>query len=126
MKGFSVVEIIIVIAVGIILVAVIASAFSGFRDSQALNSTVEEVVASINKARSESLASKNFLQHGIHFETNQVVVFKEQFILLPIRIMLKQDYLLLSKFLLYRLMAAEQIWFSRNLREKPVKTAPLL
>ena len=76
MKGFSVVETIIVIAVGIILAAIIVSAFSGFRDSQALNSTAEEVVASINKARSESLASKNFLQHGIHFETNQVVVFQ--------------------------------------------------
>ncbi len=76
MKGFSIVEIIIVIAVGIILAAIIASAFSGFRDSQVLNGTVEDVVATINKARSESLASKNFLQHGIHFETNKVIIFQ--------------------------------------------------
>ncbi len=76
MKGFTVVETIIVIAISIILVAIIASAFSGFRDSQALNSTIEEIVALINKARSESLASKNFLQHGIHFETNKVVIFQ--------------------------------------------------
>jgi len=76
MKGFSVIEIIVVIAISVILVTIVVSAFSGFRDSQALNSTVEEVVSSINKARSESLSSKNFLQHGIHFETSKVVVFQ--------------------------------------------------
>jgi Tfp pilus assembly protein FimT len=76
MKGFSAVELLIIIAAILILTLIITGAFSKFRDTQALNGAVEEVVALINEARSKTLSSANFSQHGAHFETNRVVLFQ--------------------------------------------------
>ncbi len=76
MKGFSAVELLIVIAVILILTLIITGAFSKFRDTQALNGAVEEVAALINEARSKTLSSANFSQHGVHFETGRAVLFQ--------------------------------------------------
>lgn len=69
-------EMLIVVAVAILLLVIITAAFSSFRDTQALNGSVEEIVAAINKARSSTLSSQNSLQHGIHFESGRVVIFQ--------------------------------------------------
>lgn len=65
-----------VAGVAVILLVIITAAFSRFRDSQALSGGVEEIAAALNKARSSTLSSRDFLQHGIHFESNRLVIFQ--------------------------------------------------
>lgn len=70
------IEALIVAGVAIILLVIVTAAFSRFRDSQALSGGVEEIAAAINKARSLTLSSRNFMQHGIHFESGRLVIFQ--------------------------------------------------
>ncbi len=75
-KGFSIVEIAVVTAIGLILLTIVTSALLGLRDIQALNSSVEQITSVINEARAKTLSSENSLNHGVHFESARVVLFE--------------------------------------------------
>lgn len=75
-KGFSIVEIVVVTAIGLILLTIVTGALLGLRDIQALNSSVEQITSVINEARAKTLASENFLSHSVHFEMTRVVLFE--------------------------------------------------
>lgn len=75
-SAFSVVEIIIIIAVGLILFTVTTSAFNGMRNRQALNATVEEISSVIQNSQAKTLASKKSQNYGVRFETNRLVAFE--------------------------------------------------
>ena len=74
-NGFSLVEIMIVIAIMGIIVSVVSSQFSQMRKLQILKSTSDDIVSVLNKARSQTLASLNLKNYGVHFETNRIVIF---------------------------------------------------
>ncbi len=74
-KGFSIVEMIIAITVLLILAVVITGSFLRFRDTQNLNSGIAEIASLINEGRSQTIASKNSSQYGIHFEATKAVLF---------------------------------------------------
>ena len=76
MKGFTVIEIAIVIVILAVLAAMAVVSFSGFRQNQILNSDANKVVSIINEARSKTLSSQNFSQYGVHFEAAKIVLFK--------------------------------------------------
>ncbi len=76
MKAFSAIEIIIVLAIAFILLLIVTTAFSGFRDAQVLNSSSDEIAALINEARSKTLASAESSEYGIHFSATTTVFFK--------------------------------------------------
>lgn len=74
--GFSLLELIIVIAILGVLVTTIVPSFLKFRQSSVLNTETQELVTIINRARLLSVSSKNDQQFGVHLEAGQVVLFQ--------------------------------------------------
>jgi len=75
LKGFTLLELVIVIAVILILFFIIFSAFSGFNRNYALDTEAQRVASILDEARSLTLASKGDTNYGVHFESSQVVLF---------------------------------------------------
>jgi len=75
-KGITFIELLIVIAVIGILIAITLPQFSKIRENQVLKSGVQDVLSSIDKARSQTLSSLNSSKYGIHFESSNVIIFK--------------------------------------------------
>lgn len=75
-KGITVLEIIIVVAILVLITAIIISPFDSFRKSKALETSVEEVVSIINKARLDTLSSKDSFTYGVHLESGRAVMFR--------------------------------------------------
>jgi Tfp pilus assembly protein FimT len=75
-KGFSVIEILFVLAIMIILAAIVLPSFKKMRENQVLKSTTSEVISVIDKARSQSVSSIDSSEYGVHFQTDKVVLFK--------------------------------------------------
>lgn len=69
-------EILIVVAVLGILFAVTLPQFSRIRENQVLKNGVENILSSINKARSQTLASLESLAYGVRFESDRVIIFR--------------------------------------------------
>src|SRR3989338_5558502 len=75
-KGFSFIEIMIVVAVIGILVAIVLPQFSKTRENQVLKNAVRDVLSSIDKARSQTLSSLDSSEYGVHFQSNSIIIFK--------------------------------------------------
>lgn len=75
MRGFTLIEILIVLAIAAILFAVVISGFSGLRQSSDLTLAVDEAVSFLQEARTKTLSSENDSVYGVHFETSQFVLF---------------------------------------------------
>ncbi len=75
-KGFTFIEIIVAVAILMIITIVAITSLNTFRENQSLNNAVNETVSLINQARSTTLSSQDFSQHGIHFESARAVLFK--------------------------------------------------
>lgn len=75
-RGFTVLEILIAVAILVVLGALILSPFSKFRTSQILNSETENILSLITQARENTLSSADASQYGVHFENMRAVMFK--------------------------------------------------
>ena len=75
-SGFSLVEIIVAMAIGAVLVAGIVVSFSSFRNSKTVDITADQVLSVINEARVKTVSSEDYSRFGVHFETSRVVLFK--------------------------------------------------
>jgi len=73
--GRTLIEILFVIVIIVVLAAIVALSFSGFKKGQALPTGVDEVVALLNEARSRTLAAENGLQYGVHLASDRAVLF---------------------------------------------------
>ncbi len=58
-----------------ILSTVVGVKFSTFRETQLVSTSVEEVKALLNEARSRTQGSENATQYGVHLETQKAVLF---------------------------------------------------
>jgi Tfp pilus assembly protein FimT len=76
MRGFTALELILVLAVVFLLFAAVAVPFSSYRESQVLNASAEEITSLLNEARASSIASRESSQYGVHFEAARAVFFK--------------------------------------------------
>ncbi len=74
-KGITVLEILMVITIMIILIATVMPNLSKFKNERILNNTAGDVVAILNKARSDTISSYNSNNYGIHVESSRVVYF---------------------------------------------------
>ncbi len=74
-KGFTLIEILIVIAILAVLVTIIVSTFSLFNKNEAIKKDTETVVEVLQQARSQTLSSKNGSQYGVHFGTSKITLF---------------------------------------------------
>ncbi len=75
-KGFTLVEMLVVIAVTAIIAVIGVSSLANVNTSKAVDIEVEKVVTLITKARSLTMAAKDNVVYGIHFEAKKVVLFK--------------------------------------------------
>jgi prepilin-type N-terminal cleavage/methylation domain-containing protein len=73
--GFTTIEILIVLIVSSVLFVVATSAFSRFNKNQALAGSAEDVMSILNKARGQTLASKDDYAYGVHFESDRIILF---------------------------------------------------
>jgi prepilin-type N-terminal cleavage/methylation domain-containing protein len=74
-KGFTVIEIILVLALGALLTGFIALSFSKVNEHEALDTNADLVVSVLNEARSLTLSSVGNTRYGVHFDADQVVLF---------------------------------------------------
>ncbi len=77
-KGVTALELLLVIAMVGVIFSIALPSFNAMRNQQLLKATTLEVSSSINKARSQTLASVNSSEYGIHFQSDQIVIFRGQ------------------------------------------------
>ena len=75
-KGITVIELLIVFAVIGILVTITLPQFSKIRENQVLKTAVNDILSSLDKARTNTLASVNSDSYGVHFQSDQIIIFK--------------------------------------------------
>lgn len=75
MKGFTLLEVLLVLGIAAIIAAISLTSLSNFNKDNALVIEVEKVVSLIAKARSLTLAAKKELSYGVHFEERKIVLF---------------------------------------------------
>jgi len=81
-RGITVIELLVVLAVLGIIFAVALPQFSKIRENQVLKSGVQDILSSIDKARSQTLASLNLNicstcgNYGVHFQSDKVIIFR--------------------------------------------------
>lgn len=75
-RGFTVIELLLSLAIIAVISAIGISAMSPVNTDKALITETEKVLSLIVKARSETLAAKEGSVYGVHFEERQAVLFK--------------------------------------------------
>lgn len=75
MKGFTLVEILISLAILAVVLTVALHAILSFRAVSDLNATGEQVASFLSEARNKTLASKSDTQYGIRFNLDRCVFF---------------------------------------------------
>ncbi|MGH7926329.1 MAG: pilus assembly FimT family protein [Candidatus Binatia bacterium] len=74
-RGFTLIEILIGMAVLVILLGIITLRFGPLRGQADTNAASGHVLSALQLARNRTLASLGDTQHGVHFEPNQFVLF---------------------------------------------------
>lgn len=73
--GFTLIEVLIALGIIIVIASITFKPFNNFRDSEALNGAVEEVLSTLQQARGQTLASTGDSQYGVHLAATQLVLF---------------------------------------------------
>ena len=74
-RGFTLIEMLIVVFLVITLSTLVFYNLSSRRTSQALNNGEDEIVALVNEARGNTISGENGSQYGVHFETKKAILF---------------------------------------------------
>lgn len=75
-KGFTLIEVLIVIALSIIILSIVISTFYSIAKTQALEKDYISVASLVDQAKSLSINSKSNSQYGIYFSSSTVAIFK--------------------------------------------------
>jgi prepilin-type N-terminal cleavage/methylation domain-containing protein len=75
-KGITIIELLVVLAVLGIIFSIVVPQFSKMRENQVLKSGVQDILSSLDKARSQTLASLNSSEYGVRFESDRIIIFK--------------------------------------------------
>lgn len=75
MRGFTLIETLVAIAVLALLAAIMAGGLSSFQKSGELSRAADMVAGTLRDARGRTLASKNNSEHGAHFDSDKAVLF---------------------------------------------------
>ena len=74
-QAFTLLEILIVVAIAGIIALIAFGAFTSFNRTAAVNSAVQIAISALEEARTKTLASQNQSVYGVHFDTESVTVF---------------------------------------------------
>ncbi len=75
-RGFTLIEVLVAVAVVAILAAIATVSLSGLRERQALAQGAEEVRSLLLRARSRSLAAEGDSVYGLHLSASSVTIFR--------------------------------------------------
>lgn len=75
-KGFTLMEVLMVIAIFTIIASITFYFFGGFNKREVLEKDVNSLTALVRNARLLSVASKNASPFGIHLESDKAVLFE--------------------------------------------------
>lgn len=75
-RGFTLLELLVVIGILAVLGAIVISSFYNFRSHRALELATKEARQIFEEARSRTLASVDDSRYGVFVATNKVVLFK--------------------------------------------------
>lgn len=75
MKGFTLIETLVAIAVLALLAVIAVSGLSSFQKSGELGRAADMVAGVLRDARGRTLASKNNTRYGVHFDSDKAVLF---------------------------------------------------
>lgn len=75
-RGFTTIEIVIVLVIAAIIFTIAVSVFSRFNKNQALGGSADDVASVLVQARSQTLSGKDYYAYGVHFENDRVVLFR--------------------------------------------------
>jgi len=70
------IELLIVFATLGIIFSIIIPQFSKMRENQTLKNGARDVLSSLDKARSQTLASLNSSEYGAYFQADKIIIFK--------------------------------------------------
>ncbi len=74
-KGFTVVELLVILGVLILLVSIFLSTFVQFRKHQSLLMDTDTIVGVLRQARNQTLSSQNSVNYGVHITAPTVTLF---------------------------------------------------
>lgn len=77
-NGFTLIEILIVLAVIGLLIAVVALPLNQFRNNQALQNSTNSIISVLNDARAKTLAGLDNTNYSVAVFSNKLVLFKGQ------------------------------------------------
>lgn len=75
-RGFTVIEIMIVLFILSVLTAIIFTSVSAFRSGKALQVVAEEILSLLDEGRGNTLAAKDSYAYGVHFESDSTTLFR--------------------------------------------------
>ncbi len=75
MKGFTLIEISIVILIISILAGIGLVSFRSYRQNLTLNGDAGQIVSALRLAQNQTISSLNASAYGVHFDSNQYVLF---------------------------------------------------
>lgn len=75
-RGFSLAEIVVVVAILALITVLALFSFGAFSAKQALDKDSLTVLATLNDARSKTLSSQGAAQYGVHLEEFRAVLFR--------------------------------------------------
>lgn len=76
-QGFTLIEMVIVVFLVVLIASVTLSSFGALNNKQTLDSQVSLIKSTIQKARAESLNSKNGIAHGVTFASTTLTTFDQ-------------------------------------------------
>ena len=74
-KGFTLIEIIVVISIVLVLIVVTASPLSSFRNKQALQNSTNAVLSVLNDSRAKTFAAVGNTFYSVKLDTDKVTMF---------------------------------------------------
>jgi prepilin-type N-terminal cleavage/methylation domain-containing protein len=74
-RGFTLIEIVLALAIMLILAGIILISFATLNRTQALDRDTETIVQVLRQAQSQTLTSKNAMQYGVHFASSTATLF---------------------------------------------------
>lgn len=75
-KGFTLIEMLVIIGILIILVSISVSALLLFIKESNLSNNAEEIISALRQAQNKSLASEGASCYGVYFSSTQYILFK--------------------------------------------------